>query len=334
MPSPELWRRHEAARFHHAYRRRGSCETARRPGTAASAHWISRFRDCCRNRGPGEALRAGLRDLGYLEGKNIVIDFRWAEVVDRLRELAAELVRENVDVIFATSSTEVEVARQATTTIPIVFSTHFDPVGTGHVSSLARPGGNITGLAALQTDIAGKALEMLTQAAPHVKKIGVLWSPTAPHSPVLQAIEIAGVKLGVSLQLTPVRTVEEFEGAFATMTKERVDAIFVVASSLTGRGRAAPMLLAELAMKHRLPSMFGYKASVVAGGLMSYSPNYIELTRLAATYIDKILKGAKPADLPVEQATRFELVINMKTAKALGLTIPPPLLAFANEVIE
>jgi putative ABC transport system substrate-binding protein len=254
--------------------------------------------------------------------------------VDRLRELAAELVRENVDVIFATSSTEVEVARQATTTIPIVFSTHFDPVGIGHVSSLARPGGNITGLAALQTEFTGKALEMLMQAAPHVKKIGVLWSPTAPHSPVLQAIEIAGVKLGVSLQLTPVRTVEEFEGAFATMTKERVDAIFVVASSLTGRGRAAPMLLAELAMKHRLPSMFGYKASVVAGGLMSYSPNYIELTRLAATYIDKILKGAKPADLPVEQATRFELVINLKTAKALGLTIPPKLLAFANEVIE
>ena len=160
-----------------------------------------------------EALRAGLRDLGYLEGKNIVIDFRWAEVVDRLRELAAELVRENVDVIFATSSTEVEVARQATTTIPIVFSTHFDPVGTGHVSSLARPGGNITGLAALQTEFTGKSLEMLTQAAPHAKKIGVLWSPTAPHSPLLRAMEIASVNLGVLLQLTPVRTVEEFEGA-------------------------------------------------------------------------------------------------------------------------
>src|SRR5215217_7353710 len=270
-----------------------------------------------------EALRAGLRDLGYLEGKNIVIDFRWAEAVDRLRELAAELVRENVDVIFATSSTEVEAARQATTTIPIVFSTHFDPVGTGHVSSLARPGGNITGLAALQTEFTGKALEMMTQAAPHVKKIGVLWSPTAP----MRAIEIAGVNLGVVLQLTPVRTVEEFQGAFATMTKEGVDAIFVIASSLTGRGRAAPKLLAELAMKHRLPSMFGYKASVVAGGLMSYSPNYVELTRLAATYIDKILKGAKPADLPVEQVTRFELVINMRTANALGLTIPPTLLA-------
>jgi putative ABC transport system substrate-binding protein len=281
-----------------------------------------------------EALRAGLRDLGYLEGKDIVIDFRWAEGVDRLREFAADLVRENVDVIFATSSTEVEVARQATKTIPIVFSTHFDPVGIGHVSSLARPGGNITGLAVLQTDLTGKALEMLKEALPHMKKIGVLWSPTAPHRPVLQAIEIAGAKMGLQVQLAPVRTVEEFEGAFATMAQERVDAIYVVASSLTGRGRDAPMLLAELAMKHRLPSMFGYKASVVAGGLMSYSANYVELTRQAATYIDKILKGAKPADLPVQQATRFELTINMKTAKALGLTIPPTLLVIANEVIE
>ncbi|MGC1681667.1 MAG: ABC transporter substrate-binding protein, partial [Pseudolabrys sp.] len=166
------------------------------------------------------------------------------------------------------------------------------------------------------------------------KDRSALESYCATQSCYLQAIETAGVTLGVPLQLTPVRTVEEFEGAFETMTKERVDAVFVVAASLTGRGRAAPVLLAELAMKHRLPSMFGYKASVVAGGLMSYSPNYIELTRLAATYIDKILKGAKPADLPVEQATRFELVINMKTAKALGLTIPPKLLAFANEVIE
>lgn len=281
-----------------------------------------------------EALRAGLRDLGYLEGKNVVIDFRWAESVDRLRELAAGLVRGNVDVIFATSSTEVEVARHATTTIPIVFSTHFDPVGTGHVSSLARPGGNITGMAALQTEISGKALQMLVQVAPDAKKIGVLWSPNAPSSPVLRAIEAAGVNLGVLLQLTPVRTVEEFEGAFETMTKERVGALFVVASSLTGRGRGAPELLAELAMKHRLPSMFGYKASVVAGGLMSYSANYVELTRLAATYVDKILKGAKPADLPIEQATGFELVINMKTATALGLTIPPTLLAFASEMIE
>jgi putative ABC transport system substrate-binding protein len=185
-----------------------------------------------------EALRAGLRDLGYIEGKNLVIDFRWAEAVERLRELAAELVRANVDIIFATSSTETEVARQATTTIPIVFSTHFDPVGTGHVSSLARPGGNITGLAALQTESSGKALEMLTQAAPHAKKIGVLWSTNAPSRPVLRAVETTAANLGVLLQLTPVRIVEEFEGAFETMTKEGVDALFVVASSLTGCGRA------------------------------------------------------------------------------------------------
>jgi putative ABC transport system substrate-binding protein len=189
-------------------------------------------------------------------------------------------------------------------------------------------------MAALQTEFSGKALEMLAQAAPQMKKIGVLWSPTAPHSPVLQALEVAGGKLGISLQLTSVRAVEEFEDAFATMTKERVDAVFVVASSLTGRSSVAPIVLGELAMKHRLPSMFGYKASVVAGGLMSYSANYVELTRLAATYIDKILKGAKPADLPVEQATRFELVINMKSAKALGLTLPASLVAFANELIE
>jgi putative ABC transport system substrate-binding protein len=281
-----------------------------------------------------EALRAGLRDLGYLEGKNIVIDFRWAERVDRLSEFAADLVRENVDVIFATSSTEVEVARQATKTIPIVFSTHFDPVGSGHVSSLARPGGNITGLAAVQTDFTGKALEMLKEAVPHMKRIGVLWSPTAPHGPILQAIELAAARMGIQVQLAPVRAVEEFEGAFATVAQERVDAIYVVGAALTGRGREAPKLLGELAMKHRLPSMFGYKASVVAGGLMSYSANYVELTRQAAGYIDKILKGAKPADLAVQQATRFELVINMKAAKALGLTIPPALLVMANEVIE
>jgi putative tryptophan/tyrosine transport system substrate-binding protein len=175
---------------------------------------------------------------------------------------------------------------------------------------------------------------MLKEALPHMKKIGVLWSPNAPHQPALQAIKIAAANLGVQGQLAPVRTIEEFEGAFATLAQERIDAIYIVPSSLTGRGRDAPMLLAELAMKHRLPSMFGYKASVVAGGLMSYSANFVELTRQAATYIDKILKGAKPADLPVQQATRFELVINMKTAKALGLTIPPALLVIANEVIE
>jgi ABC-type uncharacterized transport system substrate-binding protein len=281
-----------------------------------------------------EALRAGLRDLGYVEGKNIVLEFRLTEGEVPLREHAAELVGSNVDVIFATSSTEVEVARQATKTIPIVFATHFDPVGVGHVASLARPGGNITGLSGQLTEIAGKALAMLKEAVPYMKKIGVLWSPTAPHQPVLQAIEIAGAKLGVQVKLAPVRTVEEFEGAFAMMAQEHVDAIHVVPSSLTLRGRNAPVLLADLAMKHRLPSMFGGKVNVVAGGLMSYSPNWIELTRQAAIYIDKILYGAKPADLAVEQSSKFEMAINLKTAKALGLTVPPLLVAQADEVIE
>ena len=175
---------------------------------------------------------------------------------------------------------------------------------------------------------------MLKEAVPDMKKIGVLWSPTAPHQPVLQAIEIAGAKLGVQVKLAPVRTVEEFEGAFAMMAQEHVDAIYVVPSSLTLRGRHAPVLLADLAMKHRLPSMFGGKVNVVAGGLMSYSPNWIELTRQAAIYIDKILKGAKPADLAVEQSTKFEMAINLKTAKALGLTVPPLLVAQADEVVE
>jgi putative ABC transport system substrate-binding protein len=281
-----------------------------------------------------EALRAGLRDLGYVEGTNIVLEFRFTESMGRLREHAAELVGSNVDVIFATSSTEVEVVRQATKTIPIVFATHFDPVGVGHVASLARPGGNITGLSGLLPEIAGKALAMLKEVVPHMKKIGVLWSPNAPHQPALQAIKIAAAKLGVQEQLAPVRTVEEFEGAFATMAQERVDAIYIVPSSLTLRGRDAPRLLGELALKHRLPSIFGGKVSVVAGGLMSYSPDWIELTRQAAPYIDKILKGAKPADLAVAQATKFEFVINLLTAKALGIMIPPTLLASATEIIE
>ncbi len=282
-----------------------------------------------------EALRVGLGDLGYVEGKNIVIEFRWAETVDGLRASAAELVGSNADVIFATSSTEVDVAREATSTIPIVFATHADPVGVGHVASLARPGGNITGLAVLQTEFTGKGLGLLTEIAPSATRIGVLFSPTAPsHRSDLQAIEAAAAKLGVELQLASVRTVEEFEGAFASMAQAGARAVVVFASSLTVRGRDAPAQLAALALKNRLPSIFGTRDNVVAGGLMSYSPNHLDLSRQAATYVDRILKGASPAELPVQQATRFELVINMKTAKALGLDVPPALQAFASELIE
>jgi ABC-type uncharacterized transport system substrate-binding protein len=277
-------------------------------------------------------MRVGLRELGYVEGKNIVIEFRWAERADQLRELAAELVRMNVDVIFATSSTEVEAARQATKTIPIVFATHADPVGVGHVASLRRPGGNITGLSMVLTELATKELAMLKEAVPHATRIGVLLTSTLPTYAVLkQTVVGAGEKLGVQLQIVPVRTAEDIDGAFEIMARERVGSLLAVASPLITSQRK---LLAELALRYRLPAMFGTKDNVVAGGLMSYAPDLVDLTRRAATYIDKILKGAKPADMPVDQASKYQLVINLKTAKALGLELPAQLLALADEVIE
>jgi putative ABC transport system substrate-binding protein len=273
-----------------------------------------------------------LRDLGYVEGKNIAIEFRWTESIEQLPELAAELVRMKVDLIFATSSTEVEAARRATNAIPIVFATHADPVGLGHVASLSHPGGNITGLTVVQSDLTSKALEILKEVMPQARRFGALFSPTAPsYRPTLEAAKTAGEKLGVEIHPIPVQTVEDFDRAFATMAQEHVDGVFVFASSLT-RTQRTP--LAELALKHRLPSIFGAKENVQAGGLMSYAPYQIELTRQATTYIDKIIKGAKPSELPVEQPTKFELVVNLKTAKALGLTVPPTLLARADEVIE
>jgi putative tryptophan/tyrosine transport system substrate-binding protein len=279
-----------------------------------------------------EALRAGLRKLGYVEDKNIIIEFRWTERIDRLPELAAELVRMNVDLIFATSSTEVEAARRATETIPIVFATHADPVGLGHVASLPRPGGNITGLTMLLTDLAAKELEILKEAVPQATQIAVLITLTAPsHRPALQAIKAAGEKLGVQIQMVPVQTAEDLDGAFASMSQARAGGLLVVASALT---RSQHTRLAELALRHRLPSMFGTRDNVEAGGLMSYAPDLADLTRRAATYIDKILKGAKPADLPVEQASKYQLVINLKTAKAIGVDLPPLLLTRADEVIE
>ena len=280
-----------------------------------------------------EALRAGLRDLGYIEGKNIVIEFRWAETVEQLQEAAAELVRMNVDVIFATSSAETEHAKQATNTIPIVFATHADPVGLGHVASLPRPGGNITGLSVQLTETTAKQLEILKETMPQATRIGVLWSSTAPsYRPFLQAAEAASGKLSVQLLTAGVSTVADFDGAFATMARDRVDGVLVHGSSLTARHN--PRLLAELALKHRLPTIFSITSNVEAGGLMSYASDTLDLTRRSAAYIDNILKGAKPADLPVEQASRYQLVINLKTANALGLTIPPAILARADEVIE
>jgi putative ABC transport system substrate-binding protein len=206
-------------------------------------------------------------------------------------------------------------------------------VGLGHVASLARPGGNMTGLADVQPDLATKRLAIFKEALPHATRFGVLSSATAPsHLPILQAVEPASQKLGVQLHVLSVAAAEDFEDALATMAQERDDGVFILGSALTAR--SDPVLLAELAVRHRLPTSFGVIQNVVAGGLMSYGPDHGDLVRRAATYIDKILKGAKPGDLPVEQASQYQLVINLKTAKALGLTIPPTLLARADKVIE
>jgi putative ABC transport system substrate-binding protein len=278
------------------------------------------------------ALRAGLREHGYVEGKDINIEFRWAETVERLRALADDLVRLKVDLIFAPSSTEVGVARQATSTIPIVFANHADPVGVGHVTSLARPGGNVTGLSVVTTEIVTKQLEMLKEVLPDAKRIGVLAVSTAPSTPpALHAIQAAAQRLGVQLVTAQVRTVEDLDKAFSMMVRERTNGYVALASPLL---RSQRVVIAELSLKHRLAGFFAPKEHVEAGGFMSYGADQEDTARRGATYIDKILRGARPADLPVEQASKYELVINMKTAKALRLTIRQTLLLRADQIIE
>jgi putative ABC transport system substrate-binding protein len=280
-----------------------------------------------------EAFRERLRQLGWVEGQNLIIESRWMQGrPDRLPELAAELVRLNPDVILALSSSQVEPLKKLTSTIPIVFASHGDPVGLGHVQSLARPGGNITGISHLMSDLNPKMLELLKGAVPKATLIGIMWNPTTPsHVPALKAIKEAAPQLQVQLYMVEARVAEDFEGAFAAMSQERVGAVLVVAAPVTFAQRAR---LAELALRHRLPTIFLYKQNAEAGGLMSYGPDLIDSFLQSTRYVDKILRGAKPADLPVEQATKFELVINLKTAKALGLTIPQSLLARADQVIE
>lgn len=289
-------------------------------GTASA--WSSRV----------EALRAGLLDQRYVEGSNLRFEFRWTERAEQLRELAAELVGLKVDLIYAHTSTEVEAALNATTTIPIVFGGHADPVGLGHVASLARPGGNATGFTVVLSDLAAKQLALLKESVPQARRIGVVFSPTAPsHTPALKSVETAGQQLGVQIHTAPLRAIEDIDAAYMGMVREGVGAFLVLSSAFTLSQRAP---LAELALKHRLPGMFGARDNAEAGGLMSYAPDFRDLTRRAATYIEKILKGANPADLPVEQASRFQLVLNLKTANALGLTFPLLFMAQADEVIE
>jgi len=282
-----------------------------------------------------EAFRQGLRDLGYVEGRNLVIEYRDAEgKYDRLPALAAELVALKVDVIVAPTTPAALAAKQATRTLPIVFVAA-DPVGSGLVTSLARPGGNVTGLSSLGPELVGKCLEQLTQAVPGVSRVAVLWQPGAfgerMEKDMLKAADVAARALGARLQFVEARGPENFDRAFSDMTRARAGALTVLPSTMFVIERRR---LVDLAAKNRLPALYSAREFVDAGGLMAYGANFADSYRRAATYVDKILKGAKPGDLPVEQPTKFELVINLKTAKALGLTIPPSLLGQADEVIR
>jgi putative ABC transport system substrate-binding protein len=262
-----------------------------------------------------QAFRLGLRERGWIEGENIVLEHRWTEGNSaRLPELVADLVRLNVDLILARSSIFVQPAKEATSSIPIVFAIHADPVGLGHVASLARPGGNVTGLTILFPELSVKGLEMLISAVPKAKRIAVLWNPDTPsHTPTVKAVEEAGRTLRVQLQTAVARTGADLDSAFAAMARAHTQAVLVLSSAFLTAERQH---LTELALRHRLPTMFSQGEFVDAGGLMSYGPDYGDLFRRSAVYVDKILKGARPADLPVEQATKFELAINRKTAKA------------------
>jgi len=280
-----------------------------------------------------EAFRHGLRDLGYVEGRNITIEYRFAEGQDdRLPALVAELIRLHVDIMVTDGEEAILAAQHATTTIPIVMAVSSDPVGIGYVASLARPGGNITGLSFMLTEVSGKRLELLQEAVPKLSHVAVLWNPTNPNSMLgFKETQTAAHALGLPLQSLEVRGPDEFDQAFAAMTREHADALVVLSNPLFFGHRRQ---LAELAVKHRLPAIFLFREYVEAGGLMAYGANLHAMYRRAAYYVDRILKGTKPADLPVEQPVKFELVINLKTAQALGITIPPTLLFLADEVIR
>jgi putative ABC transport system substrate-binding protein len=290
-----------------------------------------------------EAFRQGLRDLGYVEGKNILVEFRFAEgQLERLPSLVAELVQLKVDVVVAAPLSAIRAAKQATKTIPIVMVTTQDPVATGLVDSLARPGGNVTGLTRLTRELRGKRLELLKEVAPRISRVGVLVEKgmiaeaerigAQARTLVFKDYETAASALKIQLQSLEVRGPNpDFEGTFQGAAKARVSALITVNTSLLNR---YPKRIADLAIKNRLPSMYEGSDFVEAGGLMSYASNDTENYKRAATYVDKILKGSKPADLPVEQPTKFELVINLKTAKQIGLTIPQSVLYRADKVIR
>jgi putative ABC transport system substrate-binding protein len=280
-----------------------------------------------------EAFRQGLREHGYEEGKNIVVERRYTESrLERVAEVAAEFVRLKVDVIVTSLDVATAAVKQQTQTIPIVMAISIDPVATGFVSSLARPGGNVTGLSTMSPELAAKRLELLREAVPGLSRVAIMWNTNVPGN-LLEYKEAGDAARSMRLQLQSVEvsSVDDFERAFSALKTGGAEALIVAGSGLTSTNAGQ---IANLAMKHRLPSMVSSRDRVDAGGLIAYGPNLAELWRRAATYVDKILKGAKPGDLPIEQPTKFELIINLKTAKALGLTIPPSLLRRADEVIQ
>ena len=304
--------------------------TAQPPGKVFRIGWLTNGSSA---RPDLDGLRRGLRELGYVEGQNLVIEARYAEgKVERLPDLATELVRLHIQVILAVGIAAVRAAQQATSTIPIVMTTAGNAVAQGFVASLAQPGGNITGLSGFGVELSGKRLELLTEAVPEVSRIAVLWNPANPASaPFLRETQAAAQALGVELHVLEVRTPNEFEGAFAAATSGRAEALLVMPDAFLYGNRTR---IVDFAQRNGLSGMYPDRDYVDAGGLMSYGVSWAALFPRAATYVDKLLKGVKPADLPVEQPTQFELVLNLKTAKALGITLPPTLLVWAEEVLQ
>ncbi len=280
-----------------------------------------------------EAFRQGLRELGYVEGKNIVLESRYAEEkLDRLPALAAELVRLKVDVIVTAGGQATRAAKQATPTIPIVMTNDPDPVGSGFIASLARPAGNITGLSTLAPELSGKRLELLGEVVPKLSRVAIVGTSTQPgHAQAIKELELAAREFKVQIQHLDVLKSKDIETAFRAAAKGRADGVLTLTSPILRSQRAQ---LADLAVKNRIPAIYNDIQFVEAGGLIFYGVSFLDLDRRAATYVDKILKGRQPADLPVEQPTKFEFVINLKAAKQIGLTIPPNVLARADRVIR
>ena len=285
------------------------------------------------NTPPWESFRQGLRDLGYDDGRNVTIEWRWSQgQADRFPFLAKELVGQNVDLIVTSATQATRAAKQATATIPIVMALSSYPEKLGLVESLARPGGNVTGLSQLAPELLGKRLELCKEIVPKIARIAVLWNPSSPIEPWgFQEVLAAAATLGIKIESVEVRNPDEFSTALSRIASNRPDALYVFGNPPNFTART---LIVRFATENRLPTVFEERLFVQAGGLLSYAPSFSDLFRRAATYVDKILKGAKPAELPVELPTKFELVINLKTAKALGLEVPATLLARADEVIE